>query len=326
MSMETLDALRSNTIQGYGVKAWHFREGVSPEPYPGPIPESAIEGLFPTIVEVAAGYRMPASITPDGVAPGGWVAYEDAKVLLRGDTDAPLAVVGKDYTVHQYYATLGDMGLPAASAGLLNEGRHAWVQYGTADTVTTPENVRFATKLLCVTSANGSLATQMRYVTTLAVCDNTLGAALREGRDTARRVRHTRFSVPRVDDMRRAFGLLPDVAEQVAASIHRDTRVRVDRRQVEAFLAELFPVPGEAGRSRTIAENKQSAVRHRLYTMWGDYAGTRFGVLQAVDTARRWDFRKSGDLQEHNMRKVISGEFDGEFEKAARVLDAVITV
>ena len=329
MSRETMETLRTNTVQGFGVKAWHYRAGVSAEPYPADVPEEVVAGMFPQIVEVANGYQAPPQITPEGVSAGEWTADPEHKTLLRADTNAPLAVVGKDYGVHQYAPTLLGMGLPIACAGILREGRHAWVQYGTADEVTTADNVRFTTKLLCVTSADASLATQMRYVTTLAVCDNTLSAALAEGRDTVQRVRHTRLSVARVEDMRRAFGLIDQVAETAAATITEQVRTTVTDAQISALLDRLLPnsVPGVATttRSRSIAEGKRVAIQRRYRGMWSDYAGTEFGILQAIDTASRWDFKKSGDKQENNMRKVVAGEFDTNMRAAKAHLAAVRT-
>ena len=329
MSNETMQTLRTNTVQGFGVKAWHYREGISSQPFPDAVPEDVVAGMFPQIVEVPNGYQAPPTITPDGVSAGEWTPNPDHKTLLRADTNAPLAVVGKDYGVHQYAPTLLGMGLPVACAGILREGRHAWVQYGTADEVMTADNVRFTTKLLCVTSADASLATQMRYVTTLAVCDNTLSAALREGGDTVQRVRHTRLSVARVEDMRRAFGLIDQVAEEAAAGITAQVRTTVSDAQISALLDRLLPnsVPGVAKttRSRSIAEGKRTAIQRRYRGMWADYTGTEFGILQAIDTASRWDFKKSGDKQENNMRKVVAGEFDANMRAAKAHLAAVRT-
>lgn len=329
MTQESMQSLRTNTVQGYGVKAWHYREGISSQPFPGAVPEEVVAGMFPTITEVPNGYQLPAEITADGVSGGNWVENPDHKTLLRDDTKAPLAVVGKDYGVHQYAPTLLEMGLPIAAAGILREGRNAWVQYGTADgEIVTADNVQAVTKLLCVTSADASMATQMRYVTTLAVCDNTLAWALGEGADTAQRVRHTRLSVARVEDMRRAFGLIPDIAAQTAAAITNQTRQEVTAAQVNQLLDRLLPqsAPGaEPGRSRTIAANKRHQITRRYRGMWADYTGTAFGILQAIDTASRWDFKKTGDKQEANMRKVIGGEHDTNMRKAQTHLAAVLT-
>jgi len=328
MSNETMQSLRENTVQGFGIKAWHYREGISAAPYADAVPEHIVAGMFPHIDEAVTGFYTEPELTADGVT-GGWVENPSHKTLVRADTAAPLGVVGKDYGVHQYAPTLLGMGLPIAAAGILREGRHAWVQYGTADTVTTTDNVRFVTKLLAVTSADGSLATQMRYVNTLAVCDNTLAAALTEGKDTAQRVRHTRLSVPRVDDMRAAFGLIDNVAEQAADAITNQVRTSVTDRQISALLDELLPAtaPGAAvtSRSRSIAGNKRDAITRRYRGMWSDYQNSAFGILQAIDTASRWDFKKSGDKAEHNMRKVVSGELDTAMTKHQRQLDAILT-
>ena len=316
MSKETLKSLQTNTVQGYGVKAWHYREGESRVPFEDAVPENFVEDLFPRILEVDNGHLTPAGV---------WVSNPDYKSLLREDTGASLAVVNESYAVHQYQETLLGMGLPIAAAGLLKEGRHAWVQYGTADSVITKDNVKFTTKLLAVTSADATLATQFKYVTTLAVCDNTLAIALGQGA-AGQKVRHTRFSVPRVDDMRSAFGKLDDVAAQVADEFGNQIATEVTDSQINALLDELLPASKSdsdiEGRARTIAVNKREAVNERLTSMWDDYSGTKFGILQALDTAARWDWRTTD--QEKVMAKTISGEFDKLMSDADRTLDLIL--
>lgn len=317
MSAETIETLNRNTVQGYGVKAWHFKEGVSREPFPDAVPETVVSDLFPRLVETSIGHQAPG---------GDWVIDPTSKGLTREDTGDLLGIVSEAYAPHQYAETLLGMGLPIASAGLLRGGRHAWVQYGTADTVVTPENVKFTTKLLTVTSADATLATQFRYVTTLAVCDNTLASALKEGKDTVQRVRHTRFSVPRVDSMRNAFGLIDNVAESVTENISRQIDTTVTDEQISKFLDSLLPASMDSsdveGRAKTIAVNKRNAVEKRRQTMWAEFANTQFGLLQALDTAARWDFRTTDT--EKVMSKTISGEFDRGMADASKVLDLVL--
>jgi hypothetical protein len=129
--------------------------------------------------------------------------------------------------------------------------------------------------------------------------------------------------------MRRAFGLIDQVAETAAAGITEQVRTTVSDAQISALLDRLLPnsVPGVAktARSRSIAEGKRVAIQRRYRGMWSDYAGTEFGILQAIDTASRWDFKKSGDKQENNMRKVVAGEFDTNMRAAKAHLAAVRT-
>lgn len=328
MSKETFQSLAQNTIQGYGVRPWHFREGVSPEPYADAVPEQVVADLFPRIIEVPVAHQTPVVMDENGVSGGEWVTSPDHKSLLRDDTNAMLAIVGESYTPHQYEETLLGMGLPIASAGLLKEGRHAWVQYGTADTVVTQDNVEFVTKLLAVTSADASLSTQFRYVTTLAVCDNTLSMALQEGSDTAMKVRHTRFSVARVEQVRKAFGLIGDVAEIVESNVTEQIQTTVTDAQIALLLDTMLPATAAGsevtGRAKTIASNKRDAIYGRLNGMWSDYRNTKFGVLQAIDTATRWDFRTTD--AEKALTKTIAGDFDTAYAQGAASLDLVLSV
>lgn len=326
MSKETFATLSKNTVQGYGVKAWHYKEGVSPEPFAGPVPEQVVADLFPRIIEVPVSFQTPVVMDENGVSGGEWIVDETEKALLRADTNAKLATVGEGYAPHQYEETLLGMGLPIACAGLLKGGAHGWVQYGTADTVTTTDNVEFVTKLLAVTSADASLSTQYRYVTTLAVCDNTLSIALQEGADTAVKVRHTRNSVARVAEVRKAFSLIGDVEEITAVNISEQIETAVSNFQIDRLMNELFPAQapgsGVTGRGLTIAKNKRDDVMTRLNGMWGDYKNTKFGVLQALDTATRWDFRTTD--AEKALGKTIAGDFDRDYLAAGRTLDLIL--
>ncbi len=126
--------------------------------------------------------------------------------------------------------------------------------------------------------------------------------------------------------MRKAFGLLGDVAADVADLVKAQTQITVTDDQIMHFLDELFPASAAdsdaEGRGRTIALNKRESVHERLAGMWGDYAQTKFGLLQAVDTAARWDWRTGG--VERNLTKTLSGEFDKGIAKAETVLDRIL--
>lgn len=308
MSQESLQWLNENVITGYGVKPWHYREGISREPFDGPIPESVLASFFPVIAE-----RAEQWVDAHGNTRGD----HERKRLVRQDAEESLAVVGAGYIPHQYRDTLCGLGLPYASAGMLRKGALAWVQCGDGDTVTTKDNVRFSSKLLVATSCDGSYATQFRRVTTLVVCDNTLAQATLQNEGTVTKIRHTSNSLARIDIARREYGLLDAGSEAVASGITGLIQVEITDAQIDKFLTDLLEPKHDEGRKtpKTVTA-KRDAIEHWLDGAWSDYRNTAFGVLQSVDAASRWDYATSKQTPaERTAQYTLLGRFDTQYAR-----------
>jgi len=319
MTSESITWLNENVLTGFGHKPWHFVEGVSTEPFAGAVPLEAVAGLFPTIEE-----RPEAWLDKNGQ-----IHLDDSKKrLVNSKTEQSLAVVGARYGVHQYIDTMGDLGLPTVSAGVLKGGAMAWQQYGSADLVTTPENVQFTTKLLVATSCDGSLATQYRWVTTLAVCDNTLAMAVTEGEHTMRKVRHTFNSMDRVEVLRREYGLIEDRIQSQADDIALLTSIDLTDATIDAFLNRKFDPKGNPkdvpAAAVTRADTRKAGVYKWLNGTFADYSNTAFGVLQALDSERRWESTPRGrTTSERVSDKILWGSFDKAFAQDRLALAGV---
>lgn len=316
MSKESLDWLNQNTIVGYGVRPWHYREGISREPFEGPIPESVLASFFPVIAE-----RAEQWVDAQGNTRGDY----GRKRLVRQDTETSLAVVGAGYMPHQYRDTLCGLGLPYASAGMLRGGALAWAQCGDGDTVTTKDNVAFSSKLLVATSCDGSYATQFRRVTTLVVCDNTLDQATLQNEGTVTKIRHTGNSLARIDIARREYGLLDAGSEDVAAGIEGLIQVKVTDAQIDKFLTEILEPKHDEGRKtpKTVTA-KREVISHWLDGAWSDYRNTAFGVLQSVDAASRWHYATSKQTPaERTAQYTLLGRFDTAY---ARNKDRLLSI
>lgn len=317
MSQESLTWLNENVLTGFGVRPWHYREGVSTAPFEGAIPEERVAALFPELLteDVATLRDGQWNIDADAIAV---VAKRDGKRTR-------LQYASANYVPHPYAETLLGMELPISTAGVLRGGGQVWVQYGFEGVEI--EGVRADLKLLGTTSGDGSLATDFAETATLAVCDNTLRIAIsRAAKHT--RVRHTKNSWARVQDVRAQYSQLADIAElfieDTAAQIH----TTVTDSQIEAFLNEILPAskPGEEdGKARTQQLNKRDHIYDWLGGSFGAYRNTEFGVLQSLDAARRWDFGVRGVSQAEGVWKAtIDGKFDTQAAKDKRVLDKVL--
>lgn len=348
MSRETAQWLNTMTLIGFTEKrgkAWHWREsdqGAEPNHYPGAIPlEDVKRRLFfwtPREGSVDSTY-----IDDDGVTT---INESDAKHIIRPKTDrfGPAKILGKfkkDYKIHDYeewlttkIANILDADLQIGSAGLLKDGAQAWVQAEMPENVTTPEGVEFRPYISGATSLDGSLSTTYKTGNELIVCDNTMHAAL-QGSAFRVKIRHTKNSLDKIHDMRTALGVVHQEAESFAAEIKELTSTTVTDRQWSAFLDVYTPLPevkktkgGGPGNGYTLAENKRDRLSSLYYNdpRSSDWAGTAFGVLQAVNTYNNHDSIVRGDHSraERNMQLALRGKVDKSDAKVLDVLKMVL--
>lgn len=321
MSRETLTWLNTNTLIGFTSKrgnAWHYKaeeQGEETNHYPLAIPvEDVKRRLFHW--QAVEGDVTSTVLTADGVLT---VTDPDRKTIVRPDTASILGVFKKGYEIHQYdawllgtVASILDDDLSIGSAGLLKGGAIAWVSVEVPDSITTPEGVEFRPNLLATTSLDGSLATTYKRVVTNVVCDNTHGIALGE-QGQVYRVKHSRYSQAKLGEAREALAVVHTIADDFAAEVAALCKIDVTTKQWDAFVKEFAPIPEQAGRGQTLAQNKQAALQN-LYkndnrvTPW---AGTGWGVVQAVNTYEHHVANVRGsERAERNQLRAVTGGFD----------------
>jgi phage/plasmid-like protein (TIGR03299 family) len=122
------------------------------------------------------------------------VLIKDRLALRRSDTNAYLATVSRKYQVYQpeqvmeFFRRLTETaGFELRTAGMLYGGAKYW---GLAE-VMKPECIfkgedEIAPYVLLATACDGSMSTCAQYTSVAVVCDNTLRAALAEGREAKR--------------------------------------------------------------------------------------------------------------------------------------------
>jgi phage/plasmid-like protein (TIGR03299 family) len=190
------------------------------------------------------------------------------------------------------------------------------VEISVPESITTPEGVTFRPNLLATTSFDGSIATTFKRTVTDTVCDNTREMALSE-EGQAYKVKHSRYSQIRLADAREALEMVHTLADEFAAEIKQLCETNVTDAQWRAFIEAHVPDVDEKGtklegRSLTIAQNKQAALR-KLYSLdlrVAPWAGTAHGVLQAVNTYEHHEnVVRGADRAERNMLRTVTGEF-----------------
>jgi len=359
MSKETSAWLNQNTLIGFTDKrgsAWHYRAAdqadVPATTYPQATPIKLDDGtevasnhyrnavpvhdvnrrLFGWDVAVVEAAYNVADVL--GVEAATWKPSERKVAWIRDDTLAELGWFSPSAVVHPYRTwlventhRLADADLDIASAGLLKGGAQAWVSYEVPETLHTPQGVDFRPQLLATTSMDGSLATTYKRVTTLTVCDNTLAAALREGKDQQIKIMHSKYSHMKIMDARDALRIVHQDADDFMAEVKALTEIEVSDKQWSQFLDAYVPVPEDKGRGRTMAEHK----REDLTQLWtsdlraAPWKGTAWGVLQ---TANTWFHHKQvvrgASRPERNMDNVLNGRTEKHDVEVITTLNKVL--
>jgi phage/plasmid-like protein (TIGR03299 family) len=320
MSKETLTHLNTQTLIGYTEKrgtAWHYRaeeQGTESNHYPSSIPVADVKRrLFGW--DALEGNVQTTVLTDDGVT-----TYSDPtrKAIVRSDTGAILGIFKQGYKIHPYAEWLIsnvenvlDADAQIASAGLLAGGARAWVQIEMDDTCEV-QGFEFRPFLTAATSLDGSLATTYIRGAQAVVCDNTLSAALGSASEQIK-IRHSVNSLGRLSDARDALGIIHEVAEDFAAQVEALTAEKVSAKRWAKFVDAYAGPASDSKLAISMSANKVDTMNFlwntdERVTPW---AGTAFGVLQAVNTyAHHFAIAQHGAVAERNMRRVVEGKHD----------------
>ena len=337
MSRESLEWLNANTLIGFTGKrgtAWHYRASMQGEElnhYVGPIPVDDVKRRL---------FGWKALSRPIYVEDprGGIAQVPDRQAILRSDNGHVMGIFSDGYEPHPYVewlinnvSRLLDADLSIGSAGLLKGGAVAWVSVEVPDNIVTPEGVEFRPHLFAATSFDGSLATTFKRAVTNVVCDNTMAAGLAE-RGQQVKIKHSRHSKLRLAEARDALNIVYALADEFSSAVRDLCRVEVTGLQWLKFLDAHTPIPGQQGRSRTMAENR----RDTLAKLWNHdlrvapWRGTAWGVVQAINTFTHHEQNVRGAVRaERNMLRAVTGGIDeldrGTLRTLSTVLDRPLT-
>lgn len=318
MSAESSDWLNKNTLVGFTDKrgkAWHWREsdqGDEPNHYTGAIPvDDVVRRLFSW-----EGIEQPVLFRG---ADGEIRESSKRKVILRSDTYDDLGAFAMSYRIHQYQPWLignveavtdGTAGedIHIGSAGLLQGGGQAWVQFELPETMQA-EGVEYRPFICAATSMNGTLPSMYFTGAQLIICDNTLRAGVGNAA-TMFKVRHSVNSLSRIGDARDALGIIHSAAGAFEDEVRALLADDVSEREWAGILDRLTAHDPESARAATEAEKKRDAFND----LWNrdervePFRGTAFGVLQAFNTWNTHVQGVRGNRFERNMGRIVSGE------------------
>lgn len=257
---------------------------------------------------------------------GNLKTIDEKLVLFRSDTGAPLGVVSDSYKVVQpaevlelfrEWAAAG--GVTIESAGVLFEGKRYFATAKLSETMcidgTRDKLVLYA---LFSTSADGSLASEVRLVTVRVVCNNTLRLALNTG--AAYRVTHRSvFSIETAKSVIEAanaeFGSFMTMARDLA-------KIKMERAAAEDMTVKLL-----AKASDEVA--RESAAFGKIMALFnGEAKGS--DIETAYDTAWGWlnavteyaDHHVRARTDENRKASALWGPGDALKQKAVALLTA----
>jgi phage/plasmid-like protein (TIGR03299 family) len=250
--------------------------------------------------------------------------------------DDVFGVFKDSYTPHPYAewlvanpATLLSAGLQISSAGLLRNRAQAFVELsvpGNKDV----NGFKFRPNLLANTSLDGTALTSYSRTITAVVCDNTRDAALQE-KGPKVGIRHSKHSALRVGEAQRALELVETLAEEFIETSNRLMNTPISEAQWNRFVELHFP-----GNATTAEHTHALAVldkkRDLLLGLYESdprvqpWAGTAFGVLQAVNTQETHytGSRSNKGLAERQVERTVKGEFSAVDARAWEELTAVL--
>ncbi len=344
MSQETMTWLNTMTLIGFTEKrgnAWHYRatdQGTESNHYTAEIPvEDVKRRLFN--FDFVVGDMTGSWMDEDGV--GSITSDERITVIRKPGSLGPddrgdiVGTFKKGFNVHPYNEWLiGNVGaildddLRIGSAGLLKGGAVAWVQVEMPETITTPEGVAFRPFLTAATSVDGSLSSTYQTGAQLVVCDNTLAASMTERTDRVK-IRHSKYSLGRIDEVRGALGIVYSVADDFAASVKALVEREVTAKQFDAFVDAYLPIADDAPAGTVTRTKRQRDAVRDTYTfderanLW---KGTAFGVVQAVNTYEHHIVTPRGAASkvERNMLRSVEGQWEKRDQAVVKTLNKVL--
>jgi phage/plasmid-like protein (TIGR03299 family) len=256
---------------------------------------------------------------------GTFRVIEGRKALVTSDTLETLGVFKDGYKAHAHSTLLDKLdhlvgeGVGYGTAGNLKNRGVAFVQLELPENFDTKEGVKFRPNLGAATSFDGSLATTFKRGFTVWECDNTLSIGLTEDGQSYK-VKHSKYSLFKLDNARAALDLIEVTAKQVTEEITKLCQWEVTDKQFNDFLAKLTPVPelkeGDNTRGRTLAISKAETIRS-LYDSderAAPWRGTAYGVLQATNTYNQHEAPQRGQA-DRDVRR-FENFFSGKTEAA----------
>ena len=201
--------------------------------------------------------------------------------VVRGDTNAVLGVVGKNYKIFQnseafefFDTVVGDKLAIYETAGAIHGGRIVWIlaklpaelRVGKTDDVTNAY-------VMLATSHDGSMSVTMMPTLVRVVCNNTFTLAMRDfSIEHGIKMRHTKNMSTKIDIARERLGIVNTQVNEYAEQMNALANRQLNKTELQAYIESLFP-DNDNAKNNTRTEN----MRDQIYANWAD---TEFAQIE----------------------------------------------
>jgi phage/plasmid-like protein (TIGR03299 family) len=219
-----------------------------------------------------------------------FITFDEKKLLFRGDTFAPLAVVGSKYNIVQPEQVLEffrdlteDLGMKLSTAGVLFGGKKFWALADTGMAGKVLGNDEIKGNLLLTSSCDGTSPTVAQFTSVRVVCNNTLSIALADGAKSRVGVRHRSVFSP--EDIKKSLGLMHDSWDKFMASVKGLSEASVSDEAAREFYTKLLAANDDEIKEPTRSLERQvEAVMTLMKTGMGSEMsnGTVWGMVNGL--------------------------------------------
>lgn len=259
--------------------------------------------------------------------------FPDRRVLYRSDTQAPLSIVSDSYKIVQpgevleFFRDLVQLhNMKLSTAGSLFGGKRFWALAELGKEFSVVDGDKIEGHLLLVTSVDGSLSTQARFVSTRVVCNNTLTIAMSE--NSKQFVKKSHHTVWDPKEVKIDLGLIDSSWDTYMTNLRRMASVPVSDSFARSYFEKKFYNPEVNADSQGWGAIKKVNELMNLYhsgtgsefskgTMWGmmnattelfthgsgkrdkshQFWNSQFGGADDIKTEAYYDFVKIMDSE-----------------------------
>lgn len=247
----------------------------------------------------------------------------ESHVLFRSDTLAPLGVVSDKYKIVQpgevlefFRDIVAVGGLELSAAGTIYGGKRYWATAKIGEASPASLRDKIGGYLLLSTSADGSLATEVRRTTIRVVCRNTLAMAMKDG---ATSVKISHRSVWRPEQIKEYMQLnhaaFDAFVHRLEALAHKDLKLEAaEELVVSAMGGEQDKVRKSVGFNKVMDLFTKSGLGAKEDGVYG----TAWGLLNAsTEYADHWVRARSDE------NRMVSSQWGPGAQFKAKMLELV---
>jgi phage/plasmid-like protein (TIGR03299 family) len=218
---------------------------------------------------------------------------------MRTDNNTVLGIVGRDYSIVQnrdafsfFDAIVGGDGMQYETAGALGNGERIFITAKLPGYIKVGQDDYIEKYLFLTTSHDGTGSITAAFTPIRIVCQNTLGAALRNSSNTIK-IRHTANAEDRLKEAYKVMGISNKMADELDGIFNQWTKVRITDKEVMKLIQQAMAPSKEVLKSLKTGEELSTVFKNIcdnafMYAMASPTQqtettkGTLFGAFNAI--------------------------------------------